>query len=180
MSSLDTVVLCQFLRIESISGMDYFCTFAPKMVYIKRLPTPSRYWWCAKKNWWCTFQNFTQLITLTSHISDRYYLSIIQECLSSQTLYFVWLTALPLPSFFFLLKEMHIVSQRICPILCCSLLKNEASPRRARWAVNSEIIYSVYYRETKNTKHLIAFLIYKSDSSKGSSSFIFLVLEVFL
>lgn len=49
MRSLDTIALGQVLRIESISGMDYFCTFAPKMVYIKRLPTPSRYWWCAKK-----------------------------------------------------------------------------------------------------------------------------------
>lgn len=75
MRSLDTIALGQVLRIESISGMDYFCTFAPKMVYIKRLPTPSRYWWCAKKkkkkNWWCTFQNVRQSIPITSHISDR-------------------------------------------------------------------------------------------------------------
>lgn len=49
MRSLDTIALGQVLRIESISGMDYFYTFAPKMVYIKRLPNPSRYWCCAKK-----------------------------------------------------------------------------------------------------------------------------------
>lgn len=66
------------------------------------------------------------------------------------------------------------------PDIVLSFLKNEASLRRARWAVYSEIIYSVYYRDTKNTKHLVAFLIYKSDSSKEWYSFIFRVLEMFL
>lgn len=68
----------------------------------------------------------------------------------------------------------------IMPDIVLSFLRNEASLRRGRWAVYSEIIYSVYYRETKNTKDLVAFLIYKSDSSKGWDSFIFLGLELFL
>lgn len=40
MKSLDTIVLCQELRIEGIFRMDYFCTLGLKMVYPKRLPTP--------------------------------------------------------------------------------------------------------------------------------------------
>ena len=40
MKSLDTIALCQELRIECIFRMDYFCTLALKMVYLKRLPIP--------------------------------------------------------------------------------------------------------------------------------------------
>lgn len=96
-------------------------------------------------------------------------------------LYLIWLaTSSHLLFYFHVFQEMRVGCWRICQILCCSLLKNEAFLSRARWAVYSEIIYSVYDRKAKNTKHLIAFLIYKSDSSKGYYSFILLVLEMLL
>lgn len=80
---------------------------------------------------------------------------------------------------YFLLREEGWVSENL-PVSCSSLLKNEALLSRARWFVYPEIIYGVYDRETKNTKRLIAFLIYKSDLPKGYYSFIFLVLKMFL
>lgn len=39
-NELDTIAWFQVLRIEGIFRMDYFCTLAPKMVYLRRLPTP--------------------------------------------------------------------------------------------------------------------------------------------
>lgn len=47
--------------------------------------------------------------------------------------------------------------------------------RDERWLT----LFIVFIIETKNTKHLIAFLIYTSDSSQGYS-FVFLVLEMLL
>lgn len=84
------------------------------------------------------------------------------------------------PHYFFLRVE-DWVSENL-PAMCCSLLKHEASFHEARSLVYAEIIYGVYSGDTKNTKYLLAFLIYRSDSSNGdhSYSFIFLVLKMYL
>lgn len=87
----------------------------------------------------------------------------------------------PLVLYYFFLRAEDWVSENLTA-LCCSLLKHKASFHEARSLVYAEIIYGVYSGDTKNTKYLLAFLIYRSDSSNGdhSYSFIFLVLKMYL
>lgn len=87
----------------------------------------------------------------------------------------------PSTLYYFFLRVEDWVSENL-PAVCCSLLKHEASLCGARSLVSAEIIYGVYGGDTKNTKYLLAFLIYRSDASSGDHSYtlIFLVLKLFL